>query len=140
MAILVPDVSVIIKWVVPPDNEAQVEQALALRQEIAWKNRPVRLPALWFYEVGNILARRFPEQAQAQMAGLLALGMEEQPMPLLLEPALDLVRRYGVTFHDASYHATALINDGLFVTSDQRYLEKAAAAGHIQLLADWRPA
>ena len=139
MAILVPDASVIIKWVVPPDNEAHVEQALALRQEIAWKNRPVRLPALWFYEVGNILARRFPEQAQAQMAELLALGLVEQELAALLEPTLDLVRRYGVTFYDASYHATALLNDGLFITSDQRYLEKAAAAGHILFLADWRP-
>lgn len=136
MTILVPDASVIIKWVVPPDNEAHVEQALALRQEIAWKNRPVRLPALWFYEVGNILARRYPEQAQAQMVGLLALGMEEQAVAPLLEPALELVRRYGVTFYDASYHATALVNDGLFITSDQRYLEKAAAAGHILHLAE----
>jgi len=139
MALLVPDASVIIKWAVPPDNEAHVEQALALRREIVWKNRPVRLPALWFYEVGNILARRFPDQAQAQMAGLLALEMQEQDLASLLEPALDLARRYGVTFYDASYHATALINDGLFITSDQRYLEKAAAAGHILFLADWRP-
>jgi predicted nucleic acid-binding protein len=55
----------------------------------------------------------------------------------LLEPTLDLVRRYGVTFHDASYHATAIIHDCLFITSDQRYLEKAAAAGHILPLAQW---
>ncbi len=137
MAILVPDASVIIKWVVPPDNEAHVDQALALRREIVWKNRPVRLPALWYYEVGNILARRFPEQAQAQMSGLLALGMLEQELAGVLEPALDLVRRYGVTFYAASYHATALVNDGLFITSDRRYLEKAAAAGHILPLAEW---
>jgi hypothetical protein len=28
------------------------------------------------------------------------------------------MRRYGVTFHDAAYHGTAIVEDGLFVTAD----------------------
>lgn len=51
--------------------------------------------------------------------------------------ALDLVRRHGVTFYDASYHALALASDGVLVTADARYEAKAKADGGVILLADW---
>lgn len=57
-------------------------------------------------------------------------------MAAILQPALALSQRCRVTFYDACYHATAIVNDGLFI-SDQRYLDKAGAEGHIRPLADW---
>lgn len=140
MDTLVPDASVILKWVLPPDNEQHVGQALAMRSEIAWGKHRACVPALWFFEVGNALARRYPQQSGPHLRYLLDFGFETQDLAAILQPALELARRYGVTFYDACYHATAIVNDGLFVTGDQRYLDKAGAAGHICPLADWPPA
>lgn len=134
---LVLDASVLIKWVVPPDSETHVEQAYALQREIAWRNRDVVLPALWFFEVGNTLGRRFPDHAESQLARLMSMGFRQAEQRRILAPALELVRRHGVTFYDAAYHATALAYGGVLVTSDQRYLDAAASAGNILALVQW---
>lgn len=137
MAPWVLDASVLIKWVVPADNEAHVEQACAIRNEIVWRSRPVVLPSLWFYEVGNTLARRFPEHVQRLMSDLLDMRFQEAQVDSLLPRALELTRRYGVTFYDACYHATALVHGGTLITSDQRYLAQVSGADGIVALADW---
>jgi predicted nucleic acid-binding protein len=134
---LVLDASVLIKWVVPPANEMHIEQAYALQREITWRNRDVVLPALWYFEVGNTLGRRFPDHATTQLERLLAMGFRQADLKRILEPAMELVRRYGVTFYDATYHATALAYGGVLVTGDQRYLDVAAPAGNILALAEW---
>ena len=58
--LVVPDASVLLKWVLPSDDEPDADKALLLRAAIV--NEAVRalLPALWLYEVGNTIARRFP--------------------------------------------------------------------------------
>ncbi len=51
--------------------------------------------------------------------------------------AIALVRDHSVTFYDAAYHALALVEGGLFVTADARYLRQAAAAGGVRLLREY---
>ena len=41
------------------------------------------------------------------------------------------------TMYDSVYHAMAIINDGVFITSDKRHYEKTKSFGHIALLKDW---
>ena len=60
---LVPDASVLLKWVLPPADETDVETALALRDSIASGGIRALVPDLWVCEVGNTLARRFPDRA-----------------------------------------------------------------------------
>jgi predicted nucleic acid-binding protein len=50
---------------------------------------------------------------------------------------LDLIRRYPVTFCDASHHALPIVVGGQFVTADEQYLQRAAEAGHLVHLKDW---
>ena len=58
--IVVPDVSVLLKWMLHASDEPDLEKALALRQAaISGVATPV-VPRLWLYEVGNTLTRRFP--------------------------------------------------------------------------------
>jgi len=38
---------------------------------------------------------------------------------------------------DAAYHALAIEHDGVFVTADEKYLQKTASVGHIVHLKDW---
>ena len=62
--LVVPDASVILKWVLPSKDEPNLGQALELRDSIADGRVRAIVPSLWFYEVGNTLARRRPEHAE----------------------------------------------------------------------------
>ena len=55
-ALVVPDASVILKWVLPPADEA-VGRALALRDAIGNDDVQALVPELWLYEIGNAVAR-----------------------------------------------------------------------------------
>lgn len=70
---------------------------------------------------------------------LVAFEIEEgDTHGLWRQHATDLVRRYGVTFYDAAYHALALVEEGLFVTADARYARRVVEIGGVQMLHDYR--
>jgi predicted nucleic acid-binding protein len=139
MKLVVPDASVILKWVLPSDAEPDAAAALRLRDACAAGKLALRVPGLWLYEVGNILTRHFPAQALALLESLIGFGIPEGDTG---EPwrkqAVVLVRKYRVTFYDAAYHALALVERGVFITADAKYFAKAKGAGAIKLLAEFR--
>lgn len=137
--IVVPDASVILKWVLPSDGEADAERALTLRDAIVQDQVQALVPSLWLYEVGNTLARRIPVQASRLLAALLKFGLPEAPLSDdWLTITLQLTERTGGTFYDAAYHAVALVHGGHFITADAKYLERAKPEGGIIFLADWQ--
>ena len=71
--LVVPDASVILKWVLPSGEEPDLGQALALRDSIANGHVRAVVPSLWVYEVGNTLARRQPERAERSLDVLGAI-------------------------------------------------------------------
>ena len=138
-ALVIPDASVILKWVLPSADEADVARALALRDAIAAGDVQALVPELWLYEVGNALARRLPNQADRLLESLLRLNLSNaSPSRRWLSQVLDLTRHHGVTFYDAAYHAHAILERGVFVTADDRYFQQARKARSIVRLAEWR--
>jgi predicted nucleic acid-binding protein len=138
MAIVVPDASVILKWALPSGLENGSDRARRLRDAICREDVRAVVPGLWIYEVGNTVARRFPDQAAAWLAALVKLGLEEAPVSRQwLSTVLELTRCYAVSFYDASYHATALVHGGVFVTADQRYVRTAQPHGAVVTLGCW---
>lgn len=138
--LLVPDASVLLKWVLPSDDEPDADKALQLRAAILDDTVHVILPPLWIYEVGNTVARRFPTHAPAWLSALLRFGMEEMPASQAwLTKALELTSRHQVSFYDAAYHALALLHKGLFVTADAKYVIRAAESGSVVTLSEWEP-
>ena len=136
--LVVPDASVILKWVLPSGEEPDLGQALALRDSIANGHVRAVVPSLWVYEVGNTLARRQPERAERSLDVLLRFDLESAPRSRQwLECALDLTKRYEVTFYDASYHAHAIVGRGVFVTADERYIGRAGRARFVTPLSEW---
>ena len=136
--VVVPDASVILKWVLPTGDEPDLGRALALRDSIADGRVRAIVPALWIYEVGNTLARRQPDLAEHSLGALLRFDLESAPRsPQWLDSALYLTQRYGVTFYDASYHAHAIVGRGVFVTADERYVGRARQAGFVMRLSEW---
>src|SRR5438270_13687047 len=119
--LVVPDASVLLKWVLPSDDEPDADKALLLRAAIRDEAVDALLPALWLYEVGNTIARRFPMHASRWLSALMKFGLEEAlPSPPWLAKTLELTCRYEVSFYDAAYHALAVIHTGMFVTADIR--------------------
>ena len=139
LPVVVPDASVLLKWVLPDTDEDDVGAALALRGAIIEERVGALLPTLWLFEAANTLGRRYPDDAPTLVRGLMSLGIpKRRPSGSWLEVGLDLVRRFEVTFYDASYHATALTAGGALVTADERYAKRASGAGAVMLLRDWR--
>lgn len=136
--LIVPDASVILKWVLPSDDEPNADQALLLRDAIANDTVRALVPSLWLYEVGNTVARRFPDYAKPWLAALQKYDLYEYPLSeRWLGTVLNLTRRYEITFYDAAYHAIAINESGTFVTADERYVTRVSEAGAICLLQDW---
>lgn len=137
--VVVPDASVLLKWVLPSADEADQAPSLALKS--AWLNGTIEIvvPALWIYEVGNVLGLKRPAMAEALLGVLGDLALPEAPASPGAPRILSLMRDYGVTFYDAAYHALAIDRGGIMLTADRRYVAKCAAAGHLALIGDWRP-
>ncbi len=140
LPVVVPDASVLLKWIVPSKDEPDADRALLLRSAIVDERIRALVPTLWLYELGNTAARRFPTQAAQWLSALLKFGLEEMhPSERWLTTALGLTARCGVTFYDAAYHAVSLVHGGVFVTGDSRYVTLAGKGGAIISLSDWQP-
>jgi predicted nucleic acid-binding protein len=135
--LLVPDASVLLKWVLrSPDEEAR-DQALRLRA--AWLAGTVEIvvPTLWVFEVGNVLGLKHPAGAEALLSAMIDLRMPEEAPSAYLPQVFRLMREYGVTAYDAAYHALAIRRGGTLLTADRRYVRRTARAGHVHGLEDW---
>jgi predicted nucleic acid-binding protein len=137
--LVVPDASVLLKWVLPSNDEPDADKALLLRSAIVDESVRALVPALWLYEVGNTIARRFPMHASGWLSALMKFGLKEAPpsQPWLAK-SLELTSRYEVSFYDAAYHALALIHDGLLVTADRRYVTRVTEPGSVISLSEWQ--
>ena len=113
--------------------------SLAIGQAFCDNEIDLIVPALWVYEVGNVLAIKYPEVAQALLVHLANLHIPVvQPSAKLIEFATELVARHAVTFCDASYHALAVTTDALFVTTDEKYLRKVSDDNYCQHVRNWK--
>ena len=92
--LVVPDASVLLEWVLPSDDEPDADKALLLRTAILDEAVHAILPALWLYEVGNTVARRFPMHASGWLSALIKFGIEEVlPSSRWLAKTLELTSR-----------------------------------------------
>ncbi len=140
MTIIVPDASVILKWVLQREDEADFLNAFRILDEYLAEAIEIRLPSLWRYEVGKILAWKQPRRAGEAMDALLAYEFEEEPLhrDYCLDALRLMLETGGISFYDASYHTLALRRGGMYVTADRKYLARAGKKGHAVLLSQWR--
>ena len=139
MTVVVPDASVVLKWVLQRDDEPDSATALRLLDECVAERVHIRLPSLWRYEVGNILALKRPDIAGQAMEALLGYEFPEAALDrayclAVLDFMKDVTR---VSFYDASYHVLAIRAGGVYVTADEAYVERAGRRRHVVRLADW---
>ena len=139
--IVVPDASVVLKWVDRLPGEKDRERADALLDAWLSGRLDIVVPRLWAFEVANVLGREDPSRAGMTMEELLGYRFEEaDSTPELCRTAFGLMKDFRVTFYDAVYHAVALLRKGVFVTADETYCRKAAVRGGVVLLRNFGPA
>lgn len=140
LPVVVPDASVLLKWVLPGDDEPDADKSRLLRAAIVAETLRALVPTLWLFEVGNTIARRFPQQASAWLSALVKFGLSEyRPSQQWIAKTLELTARHEVAFYDAAYHSIALLHDGIFVTADVRYATRARGSGGVIALSEWSP-
>ncbi|MGQ0595143.1 MAG: type II toxin-antitoxin system VapC family toxin [Gammaproteobacteria bacterium] len=138
MAICVPDASVLLKWVIPAEEEPYADAAVAIRDAFVAGDLDLLVPSLWLFEVGNTLVRKYPMQAQVLIETLATLQIPEAPMTGQWRGiTLGLAVRNRTTFYDAAYHALAMTQNGVFVTADEKYLERVKPEPHARHLREW---
>lgn len=137
-SVLVPDASVLLKWVLESDDEQDRNRALQLRETWLAGNHSIVLPSLWLFEVGNILGLKQANLAVPLMRILIGYRFTEEPPEAFYEQALELMKTFKVTFYDAAYHAVAIRRLGTMITADDAYFKKTYRAGHVAVLSDWR--
>lgn len=137
-AVLVPDASVLLKWILRSDDEPDRDRALALKSSWLEDACELVVPTLWVFEVGNVLGLKHPAEAPLMLQAMLDLGIREEAPHGYAAAILSLMREHKVTFYDAAYHALAIHLRGTMLTADRAYVKKTARAGHVALLNDWR--
>ena len=137
--LLVPDASVLLKWVLRSDDEDDRDRALALKAAWLAGACQILVPTLWAFEVGNVLGLKHAARADQLLGAMIDLRMPEESPAAYTTEIFRLMRDHHVTCYDAAYHALALVRGGTMLTADRRYARKAERAGHLRLLDDWQP-
>jgi len=138
--IVVPDASVILKWVLEKGEGKEVSKALELQNAFIAEDIDLQIPTLWQYEVGNVLGLKQPELADDLMKALLDYELPEVPLTSdYCQAVLRLMSEIkGVTFYNSCYHVLALRTRGVYITADREYFKKSRRKGHISLLSEWQ--
>jgi len=137
--LLVPDASVLLKWVLRSDDEDDRDRALALKTAWLAGSCQIVVPTLWAFDVGNVLGLTHPAKSDELLGAMIDLRIPEEPPAAYTAAIFRLMRDHHVSCYDAAYHALAVVRGGTMLTADRRYARKAERAGHLRLLNAWRP-
>lgn len=135
--IYILDASVLLKWVLIEDEDAQ--QASVLRNHFQDDRIRVLIPPHCLIEIANILGLKYPQYASLFLSQLIMTKIEECRLSFaVIALGIDLmVNHKGISFYDAAYHALALKEKGIFITADQRYYARTKNEGGILMLKNY---
>ena len=137
---LVVDASVVVKWLfADPEREAHTELATTLMSAVVQQKVPAVQPIHWLAEVGAVLTRATPDQAEQDIILLSTLGLSVRDGAEVLPRACRLAIDLNHHLFDTLYHAVALETESVLVTADEHYLSTATEIGRIIHLAKWSP-
>lgn len=141
--IVIVDASVFAKLIIEEDD---TDHALAFFAYAKANSFYLRAPSLFLYEA---LALASPYKGGSiggyellldfLNAGFELVEISDRVVRRALEISNSGHPKSGFpSFYDASYHALALLDGGIFLTSDQRHVAKTSVFGSVVLLKDWR--
>ena len=131
---IVLDASIATVWALADEQDPLADTAMACLMEGS-----ARVPALWWYEIRNVLVinerrKRITAAGSQEYLEILSL------LPIVMDfgrdedAILHLARRYQLTFYDATYLELAIRTSMPLATLD-RALRTAATAVGVELFA-----
>ncbi len=130
------DACVVLKWVLPPEED--VAKALVLKTDFRQGKIDLMVPEHLIVEACNTVARRMPDFLVSVFNKLNQIFTPHRLNEEVVLLAGQLVARYPkISFYDAAYHALALIKRATFVTSDEKYYQLVKDEGCILLLKNY---
>lgn len=131
----VVDASVILKWILGDEHEADQGKAMQLLHTWVEGNVTISAPTLWQFEVGNVLGRVIPEEAPEKMNLIVDLNIRSIALTdHVCRLCFNWMKTKGVTFYDAAYLAVAYDIQAMLVTADERFVKKIGKSDHLCLL------
>ena len=133
---IVLDSSVALKWVFA-DEEGAGHAERVRDEHISAKNE-IAVPALFFYEIANVLATKVKLPAEEALEAFdlinaFELNVHELDSTEYAE-AITFAMKLKVSVYDASYHVLANRLGCRFLTADRKFWEKAKGLGIAELL------
>lgn len=123
---IIVDSSVVIKWYLPDERD---DKALAIKSDFADGIVLIAIPALFFYEVNNILRtiskslRLAKEESIKAYQNLLELSFMVYSSKELFKAALEKALAEDITSYDASYVVLAEYLQIPFYTADEKLIK-----------------
>jgi predicted nucleic acid-binding protein len=139
---IVLDNSVAMRWVLPPQAEADANKAREILA--ALKNERAIVPALFFLEAANALTRAEKRGLITATVSLsftelikgLPVETDERAAIDLLDLVIPVARRYALSAYDAAYLELAIRLDLPLATLDEDLKKAAKKANATLFLAD----
>ncbi len=131
------DASVLLKLFI--EETQNLKEAIAVQTDFLKNKIQLGMPSFCLYEILNTLCRQFPDKAMISLSQILMLNISEYRLNLENSyRALTIMQKFPkVSFYDASYHAIAIENGGMFITADENYYKKTRSLKHIKLLKNY---
>ena len=137
--IYIPDANIILSALL--DEEEYGEMAHSFLYDVFVGNIRLLVPSVWSYEVCNRLSRVKPFSLQKtidEFQGYRSLCDHAELSIPQIEKAYSITKSFSVSFYDASYHALALLNDGIFITLDKQYCRRAQKLKQVMVLEEYK--
>jgi len=135
---LVPDTSVVLKWV--RQEEILADRALGLLQGYLDGQSQISVPALLGYEFGDILRYKADlptAQVETAIQALFDLELEWiAQSPTMIRRAVVIAREHDTSVYDATFAALAEGIGATFVTADERLARQLTALQYVTFLGD----
>ena len=129
MASLIPDSSVITKWL-NRDKEQYLEQSSKLLEDAIAGKVDLLVPELAKYEIGNVLLtskKLTPEEANISLETLYNLPVTFiSETPDLSKKTFDLAYNNKLTYYDAAFMSLAKQYDATLVTDNIKHQGKSS--------------
>lgn len=133
---IVLDASVILKWIFRDEDGG--ENARVYRDKHVSGEEIIAVPDLFFYEMANALVTKTPLATKDVLEAfsllwnfdleVFSFGLDE------FVNGIDLSRRFGISFYDASYIELARRLKCHFITADRKLFEKVKGLRAVKLL------
>lgn len=144
---LIIDASVIVKLYLEEDHATLANRLIEKSLDGALS---LIVPSLLLLEVNNALVKSPLSQKNREAALDILFRLIDRQIINVREPDIILLKKSGeiadldtngqgyVSSYDALYHALALIENGIFITDDQKHYRKTASkVGSIKLLSQF---